>query len=126
TRLQVSSIFLLCQPDVYPSLYTETERDTRSHQRAHRHDTVHPFQGGKFGVNFWVLAESTTGYVISYTVSRYDCKTITPVYRVHIHVVKSLMSACHFLGRGYHVVVVSFFCSLDLAKHLMQRNTYVA
>ncbi|WAR26326.1 hypothetical protein MAR_012030 [Mya arenaria] len=52
-------------------------------------------------------------------------KTFDPLQagRQGTAVVKSLMSVCHFLHRGYHVVVGSFNCSLNLAKQLMQRYT---
>ena len=41
------------------------------------------------------------------------------------HVVKMLLSTCNMLHRGYHVTVDSFFTSIDLARQLLQRGTYV-
>jgi hypothetical protein len=83
-----------------------------------------PFKHSKFGVKFWVLAESITGYIIR--MSCYLGKKFDPVAagtKQGTTVVMDLMRESHLLNKGYHVYCDSFFTSLDLAKKLLDKGT---
>ncbi|XP_053408986.1 piggyBac transposable element-derived protein 4-like [Mercenaria mercenaria] len=84
-----------------------------------------PTKRAKFGVKFWVLADSLNGYVQKMTC--YLGKRFEPaiVGLQGTRVVLDLLSNCNLLNKGYHVVVDGFFCSIDLAKRLLQVGTYV-
>lgn len=70
-----------------------------------------PSKAAKFGVKFWVLAESTTGYVAH--LKCYLGKKFTPTSNLlqGTEVVLRLLKNCNLLQKGYHVVSDSFFCS---------------
>lgn len=84
-----------------------------------------PSKAAKFGVKFWVLAESTTGYVAH--LKCYLGKKFTPTSNLlqGTEVVLRLLKNCNLLQKGYHVVSDSFFCSFDLARKLIDLNTYL-
>lgn len=74
----------------------------------------------KFGVKFWVLAESSTGYVMDMVC--YLGKVFEPVQQGTLQgtkVVEDLLSRCDMLHKHYHVTVDSFFCSINLAERLL-------
>lgn len=85
-----------------------------------------PSKAAKFGVKLWVLAESVTGYIVHLNVykgKRYDP---TPAGMLQgSYVVNSLLDSCHFFNKYYHVVTDSFFTSLDLAKELLRKGTFL-
>lgn len=67
-----------------------------------------PSKAAKFGVKFWVLAESTTGYVAH--LKCYLGKKFTPTSNLlqGTEVVLRLLKICNLLQKGYHVVSDSF------------------
>ena len=85
-----------------------------------------PSKAAKFGIKFWMLCESTTGYILQMSV--YRGKEFEPIPAGQLQgtqVVMDLMSSANLLNRGYHVFCDSFFCSLNLATRLLENNTYV-
>lgn len=84
-----------------------------------------PSKAAKFGVKFWVLAESASGYV--HNIKCYLGKKFSPVTQLQqgTDVVLDLMRRSNLLNKGYHIICDSFFCSLDLAKRLLNLNTYI-
>lgn len=85
-----------------------------------------PTKAAKFGVKFWVLAESVTGYIL-----RMDCylgKTHQPTPAGEsqgTNVVLSLLQNCNLLNKWYHVVCDNFFTSIPLAQKLLEKMTYI-
>ena len=85
-----------------------------------------PSKAAKFGVKIWVLAESVSGYV--HNIKCYlGKKKISPVTQLQhgTDVVLDLLRRSNLLIKGYHIICDSFFCSLDLAKRLLNLNTYI-
>ena len=85
-----------------------------------------PTKSHKFGVKFWVLAESCSGYVID--MCCYLGKVFQPTppgQNQGTAVVFDLLERSDLLDKGYHVVCDSFFCCVDLAKKLLERGTYL-
>jgi hypothetical protein len=82
-------------------------------------------QNTKFGVKFWVLAESATGYIIR--MACYLGKKFQPVAAgtsQGTDVVMSLLRESSLFNKGFHVYCDSFFSSIDLARKLRNRGTY--
>jgi len=85
-----------------------------------------PSKAAKFGIKFWLLCESTSGYILHMSV--YRGRNFDPVPAQQLQgtqVVVDLMSAANLLNRGYHVFCDSFFCSMNLAYRLLPQNTYL-
>lgn len=85
-----------------------------------------PSKHSKFGIKFWVLAESATGYIIRMTC--YLGKKFQPVTSGACQgttVVMDLLRESSLLGRGYHVFCDSFFTSIELAKALRNHRTFL-
>ncbi|XP_033749217.1 piggyBac transposable element-derived protein 4-like [Pecten maximus] len=85
-----------------------------------------PSKAAKFGIKFWVLVEACSGYVMNMSV--YRGKTYDPTPRGEqqgTNVVMYLLRACELLYKGYHVVCDSFFCSINLARLLLSKGTYL-
>lgn len=82
-----------------------------------------PSKAAKFGVKFWVLAKSTTGFVAH--LKCYLGKKFTPISNLlqGTEVVLRLLKNCNLLQKGYHVVCDWFF--FDLARKLIELNTYL-
>ncbi|CAG2211267.1 unnamed protein product [Mytilus edulis] len=85
-----------------------------------------PSKAAKFGIKFWMLCESATGYILQMSV--YRGRHFDPVPAGQLQgttVVMNLMSASNILNKGYHVFCDSFFCSQNLASRLIQTTTYI-
>lgn len=85
-----------------------------------------PSKHSKFGVKFWVLAESATGYIVR--MSCYLGKKFKPVTSgvcQETSVELDLLRESELLGRGYHVFCDNFFTSVELAKALLRMGTFL-
>lgn len=83
-----------------------------------------PTKVAKFGVKFWVLAESLTGYIMHmecYLGRRYQ--PTPPGQSQGTNVVMKLLNVCNLERKFYHIVCDSFFTSINLAKGLFERRT---
>lgn len=83
-----------------------------------------PSKAAKFGVKFWVLAESTTGYV-----AHLKCYLGKKIYTPFKYFTRNRGSLAtfkklQFTQKGY-VVCDSFFSSFDLARKLIDFKTYL-
>ncbi|CAC5361958.1 unnamed protein product [Mytilus coruscus] len=85
-----------------------------------------PSKRSRFGVKFWMLVESVTGYVLQMDVYHGKRFDPTPVATLQgTNVVMNLMKNSHLLGKGFHVFADSFFTSLNLANKLLRERTYL-
>lgn len=85
-----------------------------------------PSKAAKFGIKFWMLCESATGFILQMSVYRGKEFELVPAGQLQgTQVVIDLMNSANLLNRGYHVFCDSFFCSLNLATRLLEYNTYV-
>ncbi|XP_069104900.1 piggyBac transposable element-derived protein 4-like [Argopecten irradians] len=85
-----------------------------------------PTKSHKFGVKFWVLAESCSGYVVDMCCYLGKVFQPSPVGENQgTRVVLDLLHRSNLLEKGYHVVCDSFFCCVDLAKRLLEQGTYL-
>ena len=78
----------------------------------------------RWGIKLWVLAESSTGYV--YKLRVYTGKVLDQMksaFGQGYAVVFTLME--NLLGKGYTLVVDNFYTSIQLAKDLYARKTYL-
>lgn len=76
-----------------------------------------PSKHSKFGVKFWVLAESATGYIVR--MSCYLGKKFQPVTSgvcQETSVVLDLLRESELLGRGYHVFAIIFSLLSNLPR----------
>ena len=80
----------------------------------------------RFGVTFWMLVESVTGYVLQMTVYQGKRFDPTPVGTLQgTNVVMNLMKDSRLLGKGFHVFADSFFSSINLANKLLWERIYL-
>jgi hypothetical protein len=80
----------------------------------------------RFGVKFWMLVESVTGYVLQMTVYQGKRFDPTPVGTLQgTNVVMNLMKDSRLLGKGFNVFADSFFSSLNLANKLLWERIYL-
>ena len=82
-----------------------------------------PTKVAKFGVKFWVLAESFTGYIMHmeiYLGRRYQ--PTPPSQSKGTNVVMKLLNVCNLERKFYHVDCAIFFISINLAKTLLERR----
>ncbi|CAC5398923.1 unnamed protein product [Mytilus coruscus] len=85
-----------------------------------------PSKRSRFGVKFWMLVESVTGYVLQMDVYHGKRFDPTPAGTLQgTNVVINLMKNSHLLGKGFHVFADSFFASLNLANKLLRERTAV-
>lgn len=85
-----------------------------------------PSKRSRFGVKFWMLVESVTGYVLQMTVYQGKRFDPTPVGTLQgTNVVMNLMKDSRLLGKGFHVFADSFFSSLNLANKLLWERIYL-
>ncbi|CAG2189437.1 unnamed protein product [Mytilus edulis] len=85
-----------------------------------------PSKRSRFGVKFWMLVESVTGYVLQMDVYHGKRFDPTPAGTLQgTNVVMNLMKSSNLLGKGFHVFADSFFASLNLAKKLLRERTYL-
>ncbi|XP_033749267.1 piggyBac transposable element-derived protein 4-like [Pecten maximus] len=85
-----------------------------------------PSKAAKYGVKFWLLCESASGYVLQMSVYRgRQFDPTTPGQLQGTNVVHNLLQEASLLGRGYHVFCDSFFTSMHLGHVLLQHHTYV-
>ena len=85
-----------------------------------------PSKAAKFGIKFWMLCESATGYILQMSV--YRGRHFDPVPAGVLQgtrVVVDLMQSSSHLNKGYHVFCDSYFCSIHLATQLLQNLTYI-
>lgn len=85
-----------------------------------------PSKASKFGVKFWMLCESSSGYIMHMAI--YRGRSFDPVPAGQLQgtqVVWNLLKATNLLHKGYHVFCDSFFCSMNLTTLLLQNNTFV-
>lgn len=80
-----------------------------------------PSKHPKFGVKFWVLAESANGYIVR--ISCYPGKKFQPV-AAGTTVVMNLLRESSLLNNGYHVYCDNLFSSIDLPTKLINKGTY--
>ena len=76
----------------------------------------------KWGIKFWVLADSCNAYVVDFNV--YSGKGTGREISAHglgYDVVRRLMR--DYENQGYHFHVDNFYSSMTLAKHLFQQGT---
>lgn len=80
----------------------------------------------KFGIKFWVLAESATGYIIRMTCNLgKKFQPVTSGFCEGTTVFMDLLRESLLLGRGYHVFATVFFSSIELAKALRNHRTFL-
>ncbi|XP_020603908.1 piggyBac transposable element-derived protein 4-like [Orbicella faveolata] len=75
----------------------------------------------KYGIKFWVLADSSTAYVVDFNI--YSGKAAGREISAHglgYDVVRKLMG--DYENQGYHLYVDNFYSSMTLAKHLFQQG----
>ncbi|XP_033730088.1 piggyBac transposable element-derived protein 4-like, partial [Pecten maximus] len=85
-----------------------------------------PSKAAKFDINFWMLCEAATGYVLQMNV--YRGRHFDPTPRGELqgtNVVLSLLRDSSLFNKGYHVFCDSFFTSINLASNPLAHNTYV-
>ena len=85
-----------------------------------------PSKVAKFGIKFWMLCESATGYILQMSV--YRGRHFDPVPAGILQgtrVVVDLLTSSSLLNKGYHIFCDSYFCSINLASHLLQNLTYI-
>ncbi|CAC5424245.1 unnamed protein product [Mytilus coruscus] len=85
-----------------------------------------PSKRSRFGVKFWMLVESVTGYVLQMDVHHRKRFDPTPVGTLQgTNVVLNLMKNSHLLEKSFHVFADRFFASLNLANKLFRERTYL-
>ena len=75
----------------------------------------------KWGIKFWVLADSSTAYVVDFNI--YSGKAAGREISAHglgYDVVRKLMG--DYENQGYHLYVDNFYTSMTLAKHLFEQG----
>ncbi|WAR19986.1 hypothetical protein MAR_001824 [Mya arenaria] len=97
-----------------------------------------PSKAAKSAVKFWVLAESTTSNVITYTVSKYDCKTFAYWHYYHKHssfwliklmstrtcyMFESVLMLCNLAGYILHIK--TYLRKTYEPSHTSLQGTYV-
>lgn len=83
----------------------------------------------KWGIKFWMLCDSVSKYCLGFfcyrgaksTKSKEEIKNNGLGYVV----VKQLLNLGNYLDTGFHVFTANFFTSIQLAKVLLQQNTYM-
>lgn len=84
-----------------------------------------PSKSSKFGIKFWMLVESISGFlcrIITYRGKKYD-----PVPRHQLQGsddILNLLGQSDLLNQQYHVYCDSFFSSIDIACRLARLGTY--
>ena len=85
-----------------------------------------PSKRSRFGVKFWMLVESVTGYVLQMDVYQGKQFGPTPAGTLQgTNVVLKLLRDSRLLGKGFHIFCDSFFTSLNLANQLLSEQTYL-
>ena len=78
-----------------------------------------PSKVAKFGIKFWMLCESATGYILQMS------DPVPAGILQGTRVVVDLLTSSSLLNKGYHIFCDSYFCSINLASHLLQNLTYI-
>lgn len=85
-----------------------------------------PSKRARFGVKFWMLVESVTGYVLQMNVYQGKRFDPTPTGTLQgTNVVMKLLQDSRLLGKGFHVFADSFFASMNLATNLLRERTFL-
>lgn len=79
----------------------------------------------KWGIKLWVMCESTTAYVMSFFVYKGKRDTTDAGKGLAHRVVVKLLEMGSCLRKGYHVFCDNFFTSIDLARELLTKRTYI-
>ena len=109
---------LLFQPRQHVAIY---ERMVKSQHRSGIRQYIKD-KPIKWGIKFWVLADSSNAYVVDFNI--YAGKAAGREISVHglgYDVVRKLMG--DYESQGYHLYVDNFYTSMTLAKHLFQQRT---
>ena len=75
----------------------------------------------KWGVKLWALAESESGYVVSFDV--YTGKTDRTQTSLSTGVVLLLLTRSRLTGQGYHLYMDNFYTSVDLLSKLWENHS---
>ena len=85
-----------------------------------------PSKAAKFGVKFWVLAESITGYIMHMDMYLGRWFQPTPPGQLQgTNVVMQLLNLCGLENKLYHVVCDNFFTCIELAKRLLEKRSFL-
>ena len=90
-------------------------------------ESLEPTKGrSKFGVKLWVLAELVTGYIMHLNVynERQHDPTLAGILQGS-YVVNMLLKCTGLLRKGYHIINDSFFTSINLARELIDKDTFL-
>ena len=93
----------------------------------HFSSIIIPKKPCKFGVQVWVLAEATTGYVLGFQVYTSAALPATSLEQhmskgLAYRVVMDLMEP--YQGKGHRLFMDNFYTSFDLVQDLLKRGTY--
>lgn len=82
----------------------------------------------RWGVKLWVLCDSVSNYCLNFIC--YKGKKGSNNQKevknegLGFTVVKSLLAACNYLQKGYHIFSDNFFTSVNLVKYLYENKTF--
>lgn len=83
----------------------------------------------RWGIKFWMLCDSITHYCLAFFCYRgaklEQDKDDTKKFGLGHVVVMNLLKIGNYLDKGYHIFVDNFFTSIQLAKTLLERITYI-
>ncbi|XP_017795067.1 PREDICTED: piggyBac transposable element-derived protein 4-like [Habropoda laboriosa] len=83
----------------------------------------------KWGIKFWVLCDSVSKYCLGFLCYRgaksTESKEEIKKNGLGYVVVQQLLNLGNYLNKGFHVFTDNFFTSIQLAKVLLQKNTYI-
>jgi hypothetical protein len=83
----------------------------------------------KWGIKFWMLCDSVVNYCLAFYCYRgaknKEERTDLQKHGLSFVVVKKLLDIGNYLMKGFHVVVDNFFTSVDLARELFKRHTFL-
>lgn len=79
----------------------------------------------KWGIKLWMLCEAITGYVLAFTVYRGKRDNTGPEQGLTQKVVLKLIEMGNYFRKGYHIFCDNFFTSIELARELFRRGTYL-
>ena len=85
-----------------------------------------PSKRARFGIKFFVLCESSTGYVVNFMIYTGKMTKYLPQYQNYGTGIKSVLTLMNgFLNKGYCIVVDNFYNSPELAEILISPKTDV-
>lgn len=80
----------------------------------------------RWGIKLWVLCDSISNYCMSMICykGKKGSSEVSKQYGLGYAVVTSLLRACNYLNKGFHVYTDNFFTSVPLVKKLYEWKTF--